>query len=165
MAHCPRWFAIVAFCFVAGFVSGGSADKKDQDKLRLSAPEQQLLDLTNQERKQHDLPPLQPAPILFKVARGHSANMAKQEKMAHVLDGKTPYQRIKGAGYAYRYSGENVAYGEVELEEIMKAWMASPAHRDNILNRKFTEIGLGLATSEKGEVYYTQVFATPKSKK
>jgi uncharacterized protein YkwD len=161
MDHCPRLFTLVALCTFAA-VSAGSADKQSKEKFRLSEQEQRLLDLTNQERKKHDLPPLPPDPILFKVARGHSANMARQEKMDHVLDDKNPFQRIKEAGYAYTFAGENVAYGEVEMAEIIKKWMASPKHRDNILGRRYTAIGLGLARSAKGDVYYTQMFATPK---
>jgi uncharacterized protein YkwD len=164
MDRCPRWFAVVALCAFAGLLDAGSADKKDKNKFRLSQEEQQLLDLTNQERKKHDVPSLQPDPILFQVARAHSANMARQEKMSHILDNKNPYQRIKEAGYAYYVAGENVAYGEVDLEEIVKAWMASKMHRENILNHKFTQIGLGFGRTDKGVVYYTQVFATPKKK-
>jgi uncharacterized protein YkwD len=151
--------AVVALgCFA--LASAGPADTKDQAPL--SADEKKLLELTNLERKKQDVPPLRPDPTLFKVARAHSANMARQEKMAHELDGKTPYQRIKEAGYRYRYAGENVANGDADMEDIMKAWMASPKHRDNILKREYTEVGLGLARTRKGVVYYTQVFATPR---
>src|SRR5262249_2860660 len=100
--------------------------------LKLSEEEQTLLDLTNAERKKENLPALRPSPLLFQVARGHSANMAKQGKMDHKLDGKTPYDRIKGAGYKYSLAGENIAVGEVPIERVMKSWMDSKVHRDNI---------------------------------
>ena len=56
--------------------------------------------MTNKARAKEKLPPLKLNSVLTKVARAHSANMAKQEKMEHELDGKNPSQRIKEAGYA-----------------------------------------------------------------
>ncbi len=130
-------------------------------KFQMSKEEKQLFDLTNLERKKNDLPPLKASPLLFKVARAHSANMAKQNKMDHVLDGKKPAQRVKEAGYRYLTTGENIAFGDLPQEDLMKAWMGSKLHRANILNAKFIEIGLGIVSDEKGVPYYTQVFGKP----
>src|SRR5437870_10563493 len=102
-------------------------------KLEMTKEEQRLVGLTNAERKKKDLPALKPSPLLFKVARAHSANMAKQAKMAHELDGKNPFQRLKDAGYKYFFAGENVAAGLDELDEVMKGWMESEPHRNDIL--------------------------------
>src|SRR5262245_16581160 len=131
-------------------------------KFEMTKAEQKLVELTNAERKKKDLAPVKPSPLLFKVARAHSANMAKQAKMAHELDGKNPFQRIKEAGYKYYFAGENVAAGVDELDEIMKGWMESEPHRKNILSEKFTEIGIGIARDKKGDPYYTQVFGKPQ---
>jgi uncharacterized protein YkwD len=131
-------------------------------KLELSKEERTLLELTNAERKKKELPPLKPSPLLFKVARAHAANMAKHEKMAHDLDDKNPFQRLKEAGYKYAFAGENVAAGLDDLAEIMKGWMESEFHRKNILSEKFTEIGLGIARDKKGEPYLAQVFGKPR---
>jgi uncharacterized protein YkwD len=141
-------------------------DKKDTPRVQLSDQEKDLLKLTNAERAKEKLPPLEPNPLLFKAARAHSANMARQGKMEHVLDGKNPAQRVLDIGYDYAKVGENIGVGEnVPMTEIMKGWMASKHHRENILNGKFTEIGLGVARNGKGEVYYTQVFGTPRRKR
>ena len=40
--------------------------------------------------------------------------------------------------------------------------MGSQQHRENILKREFREIGIGVARNEDGEIYYTQVFGTPR---
>src|SRR5262249_33873372 len=106
-------------------------------KFTLSAEEQKILDLTNAERKKNDLPVLRANSLLTKLARAHSANMARQEKMAHDLDDKTPYQRLKDAGYAYARAGENVAQGDAgfTVEQIFKGWMDSKGHRENILRK------------------------------
>src|SRR3954466_6653656 len=74
-------------------------EKADKPKFELTREERTLIDLTNQERKKENLPPLRTSEALSKVARDHSANMAKQGKMEHVLDGKNPMQRIKASGY------------------------------------------------------------------
>lgn len=130
-------------------------------KFQMTRQEEKVVDLTNRERKKKDLPPLKPNALLFKAARDHSANMARQGKMEHELDGKNPFQRIKATGYRYRFAGENIAFGDVPPEDVMAGWMKSPKHRDNILRKEFTEIGLGLAKGKDGAIYYTQVFGHP----
>jgi uncharacterized protein YkwD len=126
--------------------------------------EKRLLELTNAERAKEELPALKAAPLLFKSAREHSANMAKQGKMEHELDGKNPFQRIKGVGYQYYLAGENIAFGPLDLKAVMNGWMNSEGHRKNILHKGYTEIGLGIARGSDGAYYYTQVFGTPRKR-
>jgi uncharacterized protein YkwD len=138
-------------------------EKKRGEAVELTKDEQALLDLTNEARKKEKLPPLRPSAVLTRLARDHSANMARQEKMEHVLDGKNPVQRAEAAGYPLGRLGENIAAGNGwTLEAVLETWMDSKPHRANILSDRFTEIGLGLARSGKGEWYYTQVFGKPK---
>jgi uncharacterized protein YkwD len=141
----------------------GEAKKGKDQEYKLTADEKKLIDLTNRERKKHKLPPLKINLLLCKVARAHSTNQAKQQKMAHILDGKNPFQRLKEAKYRYEDAGENVGFGlNVTLPEVMEGWMNSPLHRKNILDKSFTEIGFGAVAAKDGTVYYTQVFGTPK---
>ncbi len=142
-----------------------AADSKTDDT-KLSKDEERILELTNAARAKEKLPPLKVNATLLKVARAHAANMAKQHKMEHVLDDKTPAQRIDKAGYDYRSVGENIAAGEkgATLDAVFKGWMESKAHRENILSPKYDEIGLGLATDDKGETYYTQDFGKQRPK-
>jgi uncharacterized protein YkwD len=143
-------------------VVAGLAGRADPPaKFQMTKEEKHLLDLTNKERKKEKLPLLKPSPLLFKIARAHSKNMAKQNKMAHVLDGKNPAQRVKEAGYRYFTTGENIAKGDFSQEDLMQRWMGSKLHRANILQKTFTEIGLGIVSDKDGMVYYTQVFARP----
>jgi len=129
--------------------------------LVLSAQERVLLELTNQERAKKKLPPLRPNAELFAAARNHSANMAKQNKMAHELDGQAPGERVRAAGYVPFNWGENIASGYSTAAEAVAGWMSSEGHRDNMLNPSFTEIGLGIVADERGNLFYTQVFGTP----
>jgi uncharacterized protein YkwD len=144
----------------------GLAAGQDEAKVKLSPVEKQLLALTNKARKDAKLPPLRPNETLFQVARAHSKNMAKQQKAEHDLDGKTPFMRIKEAGYRYYHSGENIAVGTKNIPPtvVFDGWMKSEHHRKNILSPHYTEIGLGRAVSAKGDVYYTQVFGKPRKK-
>lgn len=139
------------------------ADSKDDAEFKLTPGERVILDLTNQVRMKENLPLFKPNPVLFRVARAHSANMATQGKMEHVLDGKDPAQRATAAGYRFSHVGENIAWSTaIMLEAIFKGWMESPPHRANIVNGNFREIGIGVMMNEKGEVYYTQVFGTQR---
>jgi uncharacterized protein YkwD len=102
----------------------------------------------------------------MKVAREHSANMAKQGNYEHVIDGKNPHDRTKAAGYKGACA-ENIACQGPNVPELMKDWMSSPVHRENILNPKMEEIGVGMVLNPKvrTEFYFTQVFGKSKGKK
>jgi uncharacterized protein YkwD len=139
-----------------------SDGKKDQ--LKLTEEEQAVIDLTNAERKKADLMPLAPNAQLMKAARLHAANMAKQDKLAHDLDEKSPADRVKEAGYRYMATGENIAWNPVSPKEAVKGWMDSPPHKENILDSKYTEIGVALARNKKGERYWVQVFGSPRKR-
>jgi uncharacterized protein YkwD len=154
---------IGAIAIVLALTSGAAA--QETVALKLMPEEQQLLDLTNQERKKKELPPLKLSLRLTQVARAHAANMAKQEKMEHTLDGKTPLDRLRDAGYLFARGGENIAAGDADATSpatVMKAWMESKTHRDNILLPAFTEIGLGMARDREGRIYFAQVLAKPR---
>lgn len=65
---------------------------------------------------------------------------------------------LKEQGVSYRGSGENIAWGQKTPEDVMKAWMNSEGHRANILNARFTKIGVGYYQNAKGTNYWTQLF-------
>jgi len=135
-------------------------------KVELSPVEDMILQLTNEARAKEKLPPLKPNALLCQAARAHSANMAKQGKMEHDLDDQKPSQRVDATGYTWSAVGENIAYGwNTSVETIFQGWMDSKGHRENILNARFEEIGIGLAKNKKNEVYYTQVFGRPRKKR
>lgn len=142
-------------------LAGGAGEAKKTD---LAAAEKTLLELTNKERAKEGLKPLRWNAMLGTVARGHAQNMAKQKKEVHDLDGKTPYDRIRAAGYSYHRAGENVGSmtPEYTLEDLIKAWMGSKGHRANILQAEFEEVGMGAAVNDEGRIYLAQVFARPK---
>jgi uncharacterized protein YkwD len=156
----------VVFLLLAGFGTARDKkkdNKKDEPKFEISKEEQKILDATNKERAKEKLPALKPNAILFAVARAHSANMAKQGKLDHLLDDKTPDQRVRAAKYNPLMVGENILYAGFEAtDEAVPQWMKSKDHRATLLHKDMTEIGIGIARNAKGEYYYTQVFAKPR---
>ncbi len=158
LPHVVVSLAVVSFAALA--------QPETKNKFKLSEGEQKVLDLTNEARKKENLPPYKVHPLLCQAARIHSANMAKQRKADHVLDGKGPADRIKETGYAPTRWGENIYWGMGEKfaspDGAVTWWLKSPPHRANILKRDFEEIGLGVAGNSQGEVYYTQVFGSAR---
>ncbi len=159
-----RAVGLACLCvIVSGVARSARGDNKPAEKFQMSKDEQKLLELTNKEREKKKLPALKPNPQLFKAARGHSTNMAKQEKMEHVLDGKGPGQRARAAGYRADWIAENIAAGEDwTLAGVVADWMDSKGHRENILSTKYTEVGVGMAKTDNGEWYYTLLFGRPE---
>ncbi len=138
------------------------ARAEEAGKFTISADEQAIVDLTNAERKKMGLSELKPNARLFDAARKHAANMAKQNLMNHRLDGKGHSQRIDDAGYNWHAARENIAFNQRKMEELVTDWMKSERHKENILARDVTEIGVGIGTDSAGQPYYAQVFASPE---
>lgn len=101
---------------------------------------------------------------LSNAALAHSRDMAEHNRMSHEgSDGSTPAQRVTRARYKWRIVGENIAAGPTTPEEVMKGWLASPGHCQNLMDPRFTELGVGFVLHPQSEsgVYWTQVFAAP----
>jgi uncharacterized protein YkwD len=155
--------ALVRLALCATIITAPVAadDPKPADKLKLSDDEQAILDLTNQERKTAGVPALKSSPVLMKLAREHSATMARLMQAGHDLDDKTFNDRLKEAKVAYRGAGENVGYGYPTPKAAVEGWMSSGPHKENLLSKEFTETGVAVAKSADGTLYWTQVCAVP----
>jgi len=70
----------------------------------------------------------------------------------------SPFSMMKNFGISYRTAGENIAAGQQTPQEVVTAWMNSPGHRANILNKSFTHIGVGYAKGGSYGHYWTQMF-------
>ncbi len=149
------YFTTTRFCHVMDHDFGPDEQVFEKDL-------KELLKLTNEERKKAGVPPLASNAKLQAAASQHSANMARQEKLAHELDDKNPSDRLKEQKYKFSAIAENIAEGQRTPAEVVKSWMGSEAHRTNLLNAEYTEIGLGIAESANGTRYWTLVFAKPR---
>jgi uncharacterized protein YkwD len=86
MSHLRCLGAFLLSCCVLSV----QADPPEREEFKMTAREKEVVDLTNLQRKKKGLPPLKPNPLLFKIARDHSANMAKQRQMKHILGDTAP---------------------------------------------------------------------------
>jgi uncharacterized protein YkwD len=110
--------------------------------------------------------PLTLNPRLTRAALAHSQEMAKYGEFSHRgHDGSTPVLRVARTGYGgYRVIGENIAAGAMTPVEVTRGWLASPAHCENIMDGRFTQIGIAYAANLDSAVgmYWTQDFAAPR---
>ncbi|MDG4792558.1 CAP domain-containing protein [Micromonospora sp. WMMD1082] len=121
----------------------------------------QVVELVNAERAKAGCGALSIDEKLMTAAQRHSQDQADSQNMSHSgSDGSDPGERLDRVGYAWRTYGENVAWNQRTPAAVMDAWMNSSGHRANILNCAFTEIGVGVASSNGP--YWTQVFAAPR---
>lgn len=128
----------------------------EQASYQLSQYEQQVVDLTNQERAKQGLPALKVDLTLSKVAREKSLDMQKNNYFSHTSPTYgSPFDMMKKFGVTYRTAGENIAKGQRTPQEVVNAWMNSSGHRANILSTKFTHIGVGYVAEGN---YWTQQF-------
>jgi uncharacterized protein YkwD len=120
-----------------------------------------VLKLHNAERARAKLHSLEVNPRLQKAAERHARDMAAHRKMSHVgSDDSKPLDRIKDAGYDYRRTGENIAFGRFTPEQLMEGWMESATHKRNIVG-SFSQIGVACATAEDGMTYWCVTFGLP----
>ena len=151
--------SLVVLIVLAG---SAAAQAKKPEAFKVSEVEQAVIDGTNAQRKEKKLPELKMNPQLMAAARAHAANMAKQSKLAHELDGESVSDRVKTAKYKYAAVGENIAWNPRSAKDVVAGWMNSEGHRKNILNDTFTEIGVAVAKNANGEPYWVQVFGKPQ---
>lgn len=131
-------------------------EQPTQSASHLNQFEQQVVELTNQERAKHGLAPLKELKELSQVAREKSRDMAVNGYFDHQSPTYgSPFDMMKSFGITYRTAGENIAKGQRTPQEVVNAWMNSPGHRANILNANFTHIGVGYV--EQGN-HWTQQF-------
>lgn len=127
----------------------------------------EVVALTNSYRIQEGLQPLTLNINLSNAAQAHSTDMAVSDFFSHTgSNGTTVGVRTATAGYGSPYVGENIAAGYITAEEVVRGWMNSPGHRENILNPNYLEIGVGYhyLANDTGEInyntYWTQNFGT-----
>ncbi|GAA0413334.1 MAG: CAP domain-containing protein [Bacillota bacterium] len=133
-----------------------SQNEEQAQSQELSQFEQEVVDLTNQERAKQGLPALKVDTELSKVAREKSKDMATNGYFSHNSPNYgSPFDMMKQFGISYKTAGENIAKGQRTPQEVVNAWMNSEGHRANIMNANFTHIGVGYV--EQGN-HWTQQF-------
>jgi len=126
----------------------------------LSQKEQQMVNLINEARAGAGLPSLKVNGQLTKAARAKSKDMVNNNYFSH----QSPtYGDMAGLlrrfGITYRAAGENLAMNSNgSVTAAHHSLMGSSGHRANILNSRYSQVGVGIHTKSDGSHYYTQLF-------
>jgi len=125
--------------------------------VRMDTMETEILQFVNDDRKQHDLTPLQLNVMESSLAFKHSQDMATGKvKFGH--DGFNSRAKSIQKSVGAVEVGENVASGPMNAREVVDGWLNSPGHRKNI-EGNFILTGIGYARDKKGNIYFTQIFS------
>ena len=124
----------------------------------------ELLQEVNTARRKAGLPPVRPDVRLDCAAQEHAENMAIYSYYAHKAPGGPDLgQRAWKSGYRWAALAENIMERVTTVEAAMDAWLGSKPHRRNILNPRYTEMGIGIALKREGAGYrvvWVQDFGT-----
>lgn len=119
-------------------------------------------------RRMPPAPALRPSSVLNAAADVHATDMARQGYFDHLdHNGRTPADRVQRAGYREAMIGENIAYGPATPEEVVNGWLASPEHCENLMDARFTEMGLAFEAGHgdaRPGLYWVQELGLPASR-
>ncbi|NOZ72112.1 MAG: LysM peptidoglycan-binding domain-containing protein [Chloroflexi bacterium] len=126
---------------------------------------QYLVDLINEQRFYHNLPPLHWSSVLAKAAQAHADDCAATGQCSHFTsDAADLRERLRRVGYEASWQGENWVYSQAP-ELALTWWYDEPPdadpHRRNLLSPHYTEIGIGIAPDNWGGYYFIADFAAP----
>lgn len=112
-----------------------------------TAEAQQLISLTNKVRTDKQVEELNESPALDQAAVAKIQDMIIGQYFSHVSPvGMGVASWLKKVGYDYSVAGENLALGFSTPEEIIRAWVASPSHYANLIDKEYKEVGLAMAS-------------------
>ena len=124
----------------------------------LTADEQLMVDMINQERLAAGLSPVQADLRLTAVGRAKANDMKENNYFSHTSPTYgSPWAMMQQVGIAVRWAGENIS-GNKSVPGSMASLMQSPGHRANILDPRFTHVGVGIAYGSANGNLYVQEF-------
>lgn len=116
--------------------------------------EKEIFDITNVLRLRYNLKPFKWDEKTAKVAYYHSKDMFENNDFSHTSKKYGSLaDRLKDAKVVYKAAGENIAANYTDGPAVVEGWLNSKGHRDALLNKDFTHLGVGVY-----EKYYTQNF-------
>lgn len=156
-------------CFSA---SGGRSDEVAAKTINpspcLSLEDSEILaadaiELINVERAEFDLPPVSENPVLKRVADEFACRMIEEQFFGHrdPENGHGPGERAVAGRYRFRAVGENLASGPETPAEAVELWMQSRAHREVILDPRWSDLGMAVRMNDDGTYYWVQEFGDP----
>ncbi len=120
-----------------------------QSSLCADISAQRIIVLTNEVRQQYNLPLVKEDLLLNKAAEEKAQDMFKNKYFSHYSPtGVSPWDWIDKSGYNYYYAGENLAMNFLDTEEVIKGWLNSPSHKENLLNKDYKDMGIAVVSGD-----------------
>lgn len=131
----------------------GSSDKEESEALSFA---EQVVELVNAERAKVNLPALTMTTKLNEAALVRAKETV--QSFSHTRPNGSSFSTVlKENGISFQGAGENIAWGQRTPEQVVNAWMNSEGHRANILNPRYTSIGVGYYLNG-ATPYWAQLF-------
>jgi uncharacterized protein YkwD len=166
---CLTFLALVAGCrggsHLLPYLPTPAQTPTGGDAPNLAELEAKVMAGMNEERRNRGLPPLGSDSRLTAAAQVHSRDMAQGNFFDHRgRDGSWTGERLSAQGYGWSFYAENIACRQRSAEQVLKSWLDSKAHRDNILSTKAEHAGVGVAVREGTDCvyYWTAVLAAER---
>lgn len=123
---------------------------------KLDKAEIYVIEAVNKLRKENGVKPLEIDLKLCRAARDHSSDMRTLNFFSHdsPIEGKAEFTD-RAKRFDTTASAENIGKGSA-ADKVMKLWIQSEQHKENMLDGKYTRIGVG-----RSGKYYTQMFGRP----
>lgn len=117
-----------------------------------------MLEYINHERKKIGLEPYIMDDALSNIATIKATDMSENNYFSHVSPTYgSPFEMMSQFGISYKIAGENIA-GNNSVKNAHDAFMNSPGHKANILNKNYDKIGIGISEDKKYGYVYVQIF-------
>jgi uncharacterized protein YkwD len=148
-----KTLALAAMLCVASPLGAGASCAQPEEAGTLQAG---LLEWINAQRSEHGLAGLQPNRALSNAAMAHACDMAVRGYFSHQRPGGPDLKaRLKTVGYGLRKAGENIAYSrQAKVSSAAEIWRNSPPHWKTIISPDYKDIGIAIAVSDEGRVYW-----------
>lgn len=123
---------------------------------------EEVLKLVNEERSKQGLKALTLNSDLTNVAMAKAKDMKDNNYFSHISPTYgTPFEMLQHFGLHYSFAGENIASGQKTAKQVMNDWMNSSGHRANILNKNYSELGVGFTEGGNYGTEWVQLFIKP----
>ncbi len=137
------FIAEIALMLLVAFTVFGLPKIHEQNKITATVLSSEIISLTNKEREKYNVHNLKHNTLLDYAAYLKAIDMKTKGYFDHYSpDGTSPWHWFDVVGYDYEYAGENLAIYFNDTNKVVEAWMQSPSHRENMLKKEYTEIGV-----------------------
>lgn len=142
-----------------GNTEASSPDRSSETQINKA---EMILKLVNQERSKAGVPALTLSTKLTDIANTKAKDMGDKNYFSHQSPTYgSPFDMLKHFGVSYTYAGENIAAGQKSAQEVMQSWMNSSGHKANILNKNYTQLGVGFYEGGQYGTEWVQLFIRP----